>query len=140
MYSSCTSAKMKKDLTFYNAQLAQLATKDMEPLTKVDAFAAITIEALETSLEYNKTKDVVKFIRLYSSDNKKSVDKIYNEISKWYLDLGPGEKLVVGARLATKPYIRQLLNVYPKVEKRVDRKLDRIFYLARFTKLLGLGF
>lgn len=137
--SSCTSTRMKKELSLHNAQLSQLAGASMQPLDKLDALAAYSIEALENSLEYNKTKDMVKFIKLYSQQNKKSVDKIYNDISKWYLALSDGEKLIVAARIATKPYVRQLLKVVPKVESKIDRKLDKIFYISRFMKLLNLG-
>lgn len=130
---------MKKELFFYSSQLEQLAYSEREPIEKLDVLAAYSVEALEASLDYNKTKDVVKFIKLYSQQNKKSVDKIYSDISKWYLGLSDTEKLIAGARIATKPYVRHLLRVVPKVEKKIDRKLDRIFYIARFTKLLGLG-
>lgn len=137
--SSCTSTRMKKDLSLHSAQLNQLAASSMEPLEKIDVLAAYSIEALENSLDYNKTKDIVKFIKLYSQQNKKPVDKIYKEISKWYLSLSDGEKLIVAARIATKPYVGQLLRVVPKVEKKIDRRLDKIFYISRFMKLLNLG-
>lgn len=139
MMSSCTSMKMKKELTFHSVQLEQLANSSRKPIDKIDALAAISIEALENSLDYNKSKDVVKFIKLYSKQNKSSINKIYDEISNWYLNLSDSEKLVVAARLATKPYIRQLLHLVPKVEKKINRKLNKIFYMSRFLDLLKLG-
>jgi hypothetical protein len=128
---------MKKELLLYSTQLKQLAASNMEPLDKLDVLAAHSVEALEASLEYNKTKDIIKFIKLYNQQNKPSVDKIYQDISQWYLSLGPAEKLIAGARIASKPYVVQLLRVIPKVESKIGRKLDRIFYIAKFTKLIG---
>ncbi len=130
---------MKNDLLLHNTQLNQLAASDKAPLEKLDALAAFSIEALENSMEYNKTSDAVKFIRLYSQQNKKAIDAIYEDISSWYLGLTDTEKIIVAARIATKPYVAQLLNLMPKVEHKIDRKLDRIFFISRFTKLLGIG-
>jgi len=71
----------------HNTQLQQLAKKKMPPLEKLDQLAAHTVEALENSLEYNKTKDIVKFIKAYSKQNKQPIEDIYQEISQWYLGL-----------------------------------------------------
>ncbi len=137
--TSCTSTRMNKELLVHNTQMQQLAIKKMDPIEKLDILAAYTVEALENSLEYNKTKDVIKFIKLYSRQNKQPVERIYKEISHWYLNLNDAEKLLYGARLATKPYVRQLYTVIPKVEKKINKKLDKILFIGKFMKLAGLG-
>jgi len=137
-FSSCTSAKMNKMLTYHNAQLAQLAKKQLEPSKKVDMLVALMIEALEESMEFNKPKDSVKFLKAYTRQNKQSVDIIYKEVEAWFNGLSTTGKVIETARLGTKPYVRQLYHIVPKVEKKINRKLNKIFFLARFTKLLKL--
>ena len=134
--SSCSSAKMNNMLTYHNAQLEQLSIQKMEPTKKVDVLVALMIEALEQSLEFKKSKDSVKFLRAYTKQNKQSVDRIYKDIERWFMGLSTTGKLIETARLGTKPYVRQLYNIVPKVEKKIGKKLDKVFFLARFTKLL----
>lgn len=137
--SACASKKMAKQLLYHNTQLTQLADKQMDPSEKVDIMAALMVEALEESLTFSKTKDSVKFLKTYTKQNKPAIDILYGEISQWYNGLSMSSKLIETTRIATKPYVRQLLNVAPKVEKKIERKLDTIFFLSRFTKLLKLA-
>ena len=135
---SCSSSKMNKKLLYHSTQLEQLVEKDISAPAKVDVLAALMVEVLEESLTFNKTKDSVKFLKSYSNQNKGSIDKLYEEVARWYNGLSASQKVVETARLATKPYVRQLLNIAPKVEKKVKRKLDTIFFFGRFAKLLKL--
>lgn len=135
---SCTASKMNKMLVYHNAQLDQLAKKKMAPLKKMDVLADLMVLALEESLEFNKPKDSVKFLRTYTAQNKESIDKIYREIARWYNGLNATGKLVATAKIGLKPYVIQLVNLAPKVEKKINRKLKNIFFLSRFVRLLGL--
>lgn len=136
--SSCASKKMAKQLTYHNSQLAQLAERNMDAGEKVDVLAALMIEALEESLQFQNPKNTVKFLKRYTKQNKASINSIYNEIEAWYSPMSPTSKLVATARIGTKPYVRQLLNLVPKVESKINRKLKAVFFLSRFTSLLGL--
>ncbi|MDA9773592.1 hypothetical protein N9B82_01430 [Saprospiraceae bacterium] len=136
--SSCSSVKMEKMLLYHSSQLEQLAKREMAAPEKVDVMAALMVEALEESLQFAKTKHSVKFLREYTKQNQSSVNKIYKEVESWYNSLSTTERLVATARLATKPYVRQLYNLVPKVEKKINRKLKTIFFLSKFTNLLKL--
>lgn len=135
---SCRSTKMDKMLLYHSSQLDQLAKRDMHPTEKMDVLAALMVEALEESLQFNKTKNSIRFLKMYTKQNQKSVEAIYKQVEAWYVPLSPAQKLVATARLATKPYVRQLYNLVPKVEKKINRKLKTIFFLSKFTKLLKL--
>ena len=136
--NSCKSAKMDKMLLYHSAQMEQLANKKMPPSQKIDVLAALAVEALEESLQFSKTKESVKFLKQYTSQNKSSVDRIYKEVESWYLGLSVSEKLIETARIATKPYVRQLLNLMPKVETKLKRKLKPIFFISKFVNLLKI--
>lgn len=66
------------------------------------------------------------------------MDALYNEFSKWYIALSPTQKLIETTRVASKPYVRQVLIVVPQVETKINRKLKTIFGLTRFIKLFKL--
>jgi len=100
--------------------------------------AALMVEALEEALQFSKTKHSVQFLKQYTKQNQASIDIIYKEVETWYVNLSPAEKLIATARLATKPYVRQLYNLVPKVEKKINRKLKTVFFLSKFTQLLKL--
>jgi len=129
---------MDKMLLYHSTQMEQLANRKMPAIQKLDVLAALAVEALEESLQFSKTKHSVSFLKQYSSQNRASVDKIYQEVETWYTGLNDSEKLIATARIATKPYIRQLLNLVPKVEKKLKRKLKPIFFVARFVNLLKI--
>ena len=138
LLSSCRSARMQKMLIYHSSQLEQLVNRDMAAPDKMDVLAALMVEALEESLEFKKTKDSVKFLKAYTKDNKPALDALYREFSSWYLSLSPTQKLIETTRIATKPYVRQVLNVVPKVETKIKRKLNTVFALGRFVKLFRL--
>ena len=138
LVSSCRSARMQKMLMYHSIQLEQLVERDMAAPDKMDVLAALMVEALEESLEFKKTKDSVKFLKAYTEDNKSSLDALYREFSKWYIALSPTQKLIETTRVASKPYVRQVLIVVPQVETKINRKLKTIFGLTRFIKLFKL--
>lgn len=138
LFSSCRSTKMNKMLLYHSSQLEQLVKKDIPAPDKIDVLAALMVEALEESLEFKKTKDSVKFLKSYTAQNKESVNAIYGQVATWYSGLSPSMKLVETTRLATKPYVRQLLHVAPMVEKKIKRKLKTVFFMHRFLSLLKL--
>lgn len=138
LMSSCKSTRMNKMLLYHNSQLEQLVQKNLPVPDKIDVLAALMVEALEESLEFKKTKDSVKFLKAYSNQNKESVDALYGQVVEWYSGLSPSMKLIETAKLGSKPYVRQLLNVAPKVESKLKRKLRTIFFMHRFLSVLKL--
>ena len=138
LMGSCSSARMHKLLLYHSAQMDQLVERDLAVPDKMDVLAVLMVEALEESLQFKKAKDSVKFLKSYTKENKSSIDALYHEFSNWYKGLNSAEKLIETARIARKPYVRQVLSLYPKVEKKINRKLSAVFVLTKFVKLFKI--
>jgi len=134
MLTSCSvTKKMKADVLTRQSALEKAAFGDASIKEKIKVLGAETVAALEQSLTYAKTKHTVKYIDIFSAQNEKPILKLVKDIEAHAQSLGTLEKVGFFANILKDPSTRKLVDLVPKLEKKVQRKVKTFMLLGKIV-------
>lgn len=135
LIQGCAGSKAMKRLDWHKARLSQAANTNMRPQKKLDILAETSIGVMEESLKFVMVKKSVNYVKSFSEDNKDDMEKILKDVDDWIDEMSTAEQLLFVAKMATRPYTRDLIALVPKFERKVDRKIETYLFL---NKLMGI--
>jgi len=134
MLTSCNVAKqMKANVLTRQSALEKAAFGDANIKEKIKVLGAETVPALEQSLSYSKTKHTVKYIDIFSAQNEKPILKLVKDIEAHAQSLGMVEKVGFFANILKDPSTRKLVDLVPKLEKKVQRTVKTFMLLGKIV-------
>ena len=132
----CTASKLAKRLAFHKNNLSFAANGNATPQEKFDLLAETFVSVLDESIRYTNPKKTVRHVTTFSNQNEESIEKLSKDLSKWMGDLTVVEQLAFAASIATKPYAADLINLVPKFERKVNRRIQTFKVLSKIGKVL----
>lgn len=133
--SSC-SAKYERQLGFHSNLLMELAgNKSASPQEKLDGLADSFATMLDETTNIFNPKKGAKYLKSYVDQNEQSIDLIMKDISKWQNQMTPTETIFMGVKMAQKPYVKKIINLVPKFE----RRYKQYTFAARILKKVKGG-
>lgn len=135
MTSSCAGVRMNKGIKAHSKYLEDVAYGNLSSEDKLEALALDMIAMLNESLDFKKARHSHKFITTYLDKNEASMNAIYSEFNNWYKALSIFEKGEVISRQVQKPYVKELRQVIPKMEKKLNRKIKSYQRIYRFFEI-----
>lgn len=133
--SSCAASKMAKYMNGHQAMLQEAIAGNLSAEEKLDVVANSFVTALEEALSYSSTKQSIKHINQYSKANEKELNILLKGLDGWVSEMSTPEKMMMLGNLASKSYTKQLIDLVPKFERKVNRKITT-FKIA--SKIIGL--
>ena len=137
--TSCVSTRMTTQQAKYEQELQFLAKANLPIEEKLDRTAKVFDDVLQESMEYSRTKHTNRHISQFTSRNKEPLNIILDQLEKEMKAMSTVEKVYFSVKILRKPYIRSFLEVVPKVEKKIGRKLRQIRMFGRFLSILKPG-
>jgi len=141
LLSSCGATRQANQLLEHQSILTSLAgNTDVAPEEKLDVLMNSMVGMMHEGMRIVNPKKGVNYVTKFGSQNSGSIDQILNEVGTWQKDLGPAERIALGARMLQKPYARDALELIPKFVS----KYKQVTFVTRTTKklksrLIGLG-
>lgn len=137
LLNSCAATKMANYLSAHKANLAKAMTLKDNPQQQLDMLAGTFVSVLEESLSFGSVKNSVRHVDQFSKQNKTEIDAILKNVEGWSKDMDPASKLLFLGRIATKDYSKDLLNLVPRFEKKVSRRIKTFIFLSKFLNVLN---
>ena len=132
--SSCGSAKMGKHMSAHKLMFADALSGQLTEEQKLDVIGNSLATALEEALSYGTLKKSVKHMNRFSKDNEKSLNLLIKDVNTWIGGMQPAEKMMMIPKVASKDYARKLIDLVPKFERKVNRRIQT-FKIA--SKVIG---
>ncbi len=136
LISSCASTRMMKQQTEYEILIKRLVLSDNSVEAKVDGVAQVFDDVLQHSMSYSSNKRTLKHINQFTQNNKETLNVLLNQIEDELSGMNAVEQVQFSVKILKKPYIKSFIDVVPKVEKKIDKKLRQIQMFGRFIKIL----
>ncbi len=136
----CTASKLAKRLVEHQNALSLAANGNATPQEKFDILAETFVSVLDESIRYTNPKKTVRHVTTFSNQNEKNIEKLTKDLSKWMSGLTLVEQLAFAGSIATKPYAADLINLIPKFERKVNRKIKTFKVLSKIGKVLSPKF
>ncbi len=134
--SSCASTRMIQQQNQYDRALKELVKADLDIEEKVDQTALILNKVLQESMDYMSNRKTTKHINTFTKRNKASLNAILDQVEGYMRTLGPLQQLAFTARIVRKPYMKSFIDIVPKVERKINRKIRQLQFFGRFVKIL----
>lgn len=138
LLSSC-GAKQANQLLKHQTELEAIANnKSASPEQKMDVLMANMVTMMHEGMRIANPKKGVKYVSQFGKENGKVTNLIFNEFSDWQKNMSTSEKLAMGGRMLTKPYMKDALTLIPKFV----RKYKQIAFVSKTVgglkqKLMG---
>ncbi len=133
--SSCANTKMAKYMEAHNTAFQNAISGNLSQEEKLDVVANSLVTALEEAMTYGTIRKSVRHIDQFSKKNEKSLNILLKDLSGWTNNMSPAEKIMMVPKIAGKSYTKRLIDVVPKFEKKVKRRITT-FKIA--SKIVGL--
>ncbi|MEL6135350.1 MAG: hypothetical protein AAFR59_18485, partial [Bacteroidota bacterium] len=117
MLSACQMTKM---MQADNQTMKRLAYGDVSHKEQFDGFAEVLIHVMEDAIAQPSPAKTYRYINKFTSKNDKEIQLITTDIRGWMKEMGPGEKLVFGARSIANPNTKRLMRLVPQLQKRLS--------------------
>ena len=134
--TSCASIKQNAWLKEHQNQLMQAAASNASAEEKVEILMNNYADLMEEGLRFVNPVKGVKHIQKYQSQNNATIEKILSSSNSWVNGLGDQQKIMLGLRIAQKPYIRRFIDLAPKFQ----RKYEQYRFIADMTGKVAGGF
>ena len=134
--TSCVSTRMITQQAEYEKELQFLARANLPIEEKLDRTAKVFDDVLQESMEYSRIKHTNRHISQFTSRNKEPLNIILNQLEQEMKAMSTVEQVYFSVKILRKPYIKSFLEVVPKVEKKIGRKLRQIRMFGRFLSIL----
>ncbi len=136
-FSSCAGAKLTKLQGIHKTTLSNPANKRLAGEKKLDLLGETLVKVLQESIEFNSIRCSVKHVDQFGDNNSQNVEALVNDVSKWIGGMSTPEKLLFASQAAKKPYAKELVNLIPKFEKKVNRKVRTFKILGKIAGVLN---
>jgi len=136
LFSSCGAAKIARLLPPHKTNLAQAANGSMEAEAKMDILGETLVNVLEESMSFTRIRCSVKHVDKFGEQNERSMDKLVKDLGGWLEGQPLADKLLLAARIANKPYAKKLVQLVPKFERKVNRKIKTYRFIGKAMKLI----
>ena len=133
---SCTASKMLKQQSIYEQNLKRIVNSDIPFEEKVDETAEIFNDVLQESLDYKSAKNSGKHINKFTQQNKATLNTLMDQMEAEMSKMSAPQQIQFALGLIQKPYIKSFMQVVPKVEKKINRKLRQVQIFGRFISIL----
>ncbi len=137
LFSSCLAKKMASALSLHQEAISNAAKSRAPAPKKFDMVAETYVQVLEEALRYGSAKKAIKHVETFSKQNEKNLNGLFTEIGAWSSKLSVGEQLLFAASLPTRPYTKQLIQLIPKFQRKVNRRIQTFTFLSKVTKLVS---
>ena len=135
LLSSCLAGKLAQALAEHQLTISNAANSDQKADQKLEVVAETYVQVLDEALRYGTAKKAVNHVNTFSKQNDKDLDRIFAEVNDWMGELSTAEKLLFAGKVATRPYTRQLIQLIPKFERKVSRRIKTFLFLSKLTKI-----
>ncbi|MEM9918113.1 MAG: hypothetical protein AAF990_08455 [Bacteroidota bacterium] len=129
---SLSNCSISKRVKAHEKLLAATAQSDAEPPEKLDVLATSLVQMMHEGLQFVNPKKGLKFVERYGEANQESIYKILDEVGEWQDGLNTLQTIAYSASLLTKPYARDLIDLFPKFK----RKYDQIVFVYNLNRKL----
>lgn len=136
LLTSCASTRMMQQQNYYDRALKELVKADMDIEEKVDQTALILNQVMQESMDYVSNKKTTKHINTFTKRNRNTLNAILDQVEDHMRTLGPLQQLAFTARIIRKPYMKNFVELVPKVEKKINRKIRQLQFFGRFVRIL----
>jgi hypothetical protein len=136
VFSNCAGIKQNKWLSAHRTELARLANSNMPTEEKVDGMMTAYAQLMDEGLRFANPIKGVKYIEKFRTQNEGSIDKILAESNTWMNGVNTQEGIMLGIRVAQKPYIKTFIDLAP----RFKRKYETYKFIAQMTGKVAGGF
>ena len=116
MLSACQMTKM---MQADNQAMKRLAYGDVSHKAQFDGFAEVLVNVMEDALAQPSPVKTYRYINKFTNKNDKEIQLITTDIRTWMKEMGPGEKLVFGARSLANPNTKRLVRLVPQLQQRL---------------------
>lgn len=127
-----------KQLSVHKNALERLAYGDMPPQEKFDGLANTLVSVMDESLRIINPTKTYNYLDKFSNQNEAALNKLVSDLDTWRGEMNGPQKVAFGARTATKPYTRRLLNLGGKLKKRIGSKFTQLALLVQVSNLLKI--
>ena len=127
-----------RQLSVHKNALDRLAYGDMPPQEKFDGLANTLVSVIDESLRIVNPTKTYNYLDKFSKQNEDSLNKLIADLDTWRGEMNGPQKIAFGARTATKPYTRRLLNLGSKLKKRVGSRYTQLALLIKVSNLLKI--
>ena len=135
-FHSCGTMKINKLLKVHNSVLSEVANSNMDPQEKMDVLGESFVKLINESLSFVNPKNSIKHFDQYAKVDKNEINLIMKSVEDWQEGMSSADQLFLIANLATKSYSKDLINLLPKLEKKIDRSVKTINFLSKFVSIL----
>lgn len=138
---SCGTMKINRLMKAHNEVLSQVAlSKSMSPQEKMDVLGGTFVQVINESLSYVNPKNTIKHFDQFAKQNNKEINAIMSSVEAWQGEMNEVQQIMMIANIATKSYAKDMINLVPKVEKKIDRSIKTIGFLSKFVNILKPNF
>ncbi len=116
--SGCASWKQNNWLSAHQKELKRLADSNLSAEQKLDGLVQDYVKFMTEDLKFIDPKKGVKYVKKYHDQNRGSMDKILKSAEGWQDGLGTLDKISLGVRTVQKPYIKSLIDLAPKFQRK----------------------
>jgi len=116
--SGCASWKQNNWLLAHQKELKRLADSNLSAEQKLDGLVQDYVKFMTEDLKFIDPKKGVKYVKKYHDQNRGSMDKILKSAEGWQDGLGTLDKISLGVRTVQKPYIKSLIDLAPKFQRK----------------------
>jgi hypothetical protein len=114
----CASLKQNQWLSAHQKELKRLADSNLSAEQKLDGLVQDYVKFMNEDLKFLDPRKGVKYVKKYHDQNRGSMDKILKSAANWQDDLNTLEKVSLGVRTVQKPYIKSLIDLVPKFQRK----------------------
>ncbi len=116
--NSCASLRQNQWLSAHQKELKRLADSNLSAEQKLDGMVQDYVKFMNEDLKFIDPKKGVKYVKKYHDQNRASMDKILKGAEIWQDGLGTLDKVALGVRTVQKPYIKSLIDLAPKFQRK----------------------
>lgn len=138
LLSSCATAKFNTAIQKHSDNLKAVLGPDFSAEQKTDAIGRTLVEVLEESLEITSVKKSINYMSSFGKQNEKIIDQLLSEIGTTNGNMEGLEQGLFLLKMGQKDYVKKLIQLIPKFEKKVNRKVKTFNFMSNIFKFLKL--
>jgi len=138
LINSCATARFNTAIQKHTDNLKAVLGPEFSVEQKTDAIGMTLVEVLEESLEISSVKKSVNYMTSFGKQNEKIIDQLLSEIGSTNGDMEGLEQGLFLLKMGQKDYVKKLIQLIPKFEKKVNRKVKTFNFMSNIFKFLKL--
>ena len=138
LISSCASTKFNTAIQKHTNNLRSVLGPDFSIEEKTDAVGTTLVNVLEESLEISSAKKSINYMTSFGKQNEKIIDQLLSEIGTTNGSMDVLEQGMFLLKMGQKDYVKKMIQLIPKFEKKVNRKVKTFKFMSNIFKFLKL--